>query len=375
MKAPAMMLYVGDWLRNLKLRRCSPAARGVWIDIMCLLHDSEEYGVVRWPLADLVNATGAPLEVLQELVDKKVLKGSDGAHPGYVIRPKHAGALGDPVVLIEAGPGPCWYCSRQVRDAWARSRRGGETRFPAGESTRKPAKKPARKPAPPAPAPSPSRSPTARVGEGSGDGSGVQSGDGPSVASSIAYSVPKGTVAEATSSPPPAPVDPPAPPAPTKAPRPTKSPPPIPPTNAAWEAYTVGFVARYGHEPPPRNALINGQLSNLVARVGGEAAAKLAAFYLTHPNTFYVRSHHPVDVLLKDCHSLYAQMTSGKILENRLPAPAGETAYQRAMRERMAEATGGLASSQNPAAPPPPQKETFDAAIKLTGNADGTGVD
>lgn len=128
-KRPAFQFYVGDWLRNAKLRRCSAAARGAWIDVLCLLHDSDEYGVLRWPQADIAQAAGVPVKLLRELSEKGVLKGSDGKIEAYVYTPRHAGQDGESVTLIAAGDGPCWYCSRFVRDEHVRQRRGAGTRF------------------------------------------------------------------------------------------------------------------------------------------------------------------------------------------------------------------------------------------------------
>lgn len=43
-KRPAFQFYPSDWLNDLGLRQCSPMARGVWADLMCLMHDGEPYG-------------------------------------------------------------------------------------------------------------------------------------------------------------------------------------------------------------------------------------------------------------------------------------------------------------------------------------------
>lgn len=130
MSRPSFQFYPGDWTKNANLRRCSPAARGVWIDILCLLHDSDsEYGVLRWPLKDIANAASAPLPLVRELVAKVVLKGADKDAEPYVYRPKHAGKVGEPVILVAALGGPVWYSSRFVRDEYVRQRRGESTRF------------------------------------------------------------------------------------------------------------------------------------------------------------------------------------------------------------------------------------------------------
>lgn len=131
MKRPSFQFYPADWRNNAKLRRCSPAARGVWMDVLCLLHDADEYGLLRWPLKDIANAAGASMTLVRELVAKDVLKGADKDAEPYVYRAKHAGKLGAPIVLALADGGPAWYCSRLVRDEWVRMRRGEASRFDA----------------------------------------------------------------------------------------------------------------------------------------------------------------------------------------------------------------------------------------------------
>lgn len=129
MKRPSFQFYPADWRNNAKLRRCSEAARGAWVDILCVLHDSDEYGVCRWPLVDLARSAGVPLKYAKELVEKGVLKGADKSAEPYIYTPRHAGRNGEPVMLVTPGDGPCWYCSRFVRDEWVRERRGNSTRF------------------------------------------------------------------------------------------------------------------------------------------------------------------------------------------------------------------------------------------------------
>lgn len=131
MKRPSFQFYPADWKNNSKLRRCSEAARGAWIDVLCVLHDFDEYGVCRWPLVELARAAGVPIKLMKELVSKDVLKGADKDAAPYIHIPMHAGKKGAPVVLVEAQDGPLWYCSRFVRDEWLRQRRGAGTRFGA----------------------------------------------------------------------------------------------------------------------------------------------------------------------------------------------------------------------------------------------------
>ena len=114
------------------------------MDILCVLHDSDEYGVCRWPLADLARAAGAQLRLVKELADKDVLKGGDKEPEPFVHTPRHAGKSGEPVTLVATDGGPCWYSSRLVRDEWVRLRRGAGTRF--GDDNPPPNKSPNKTP-------------------------------------------------------------------------------------------------------------------------------------------------------------------------------------------------------------------------------------
>jgi hypothetical protein len=162
MKRPAFQFYAKDWRGNLKLRRCSDAAKGAWIEIMCVLHDSEEYGVARFPLKELVAAAGVQAKSARELVEKGVLKGGDRDVEPYLYTPRHAGKKLPSVTLLDASKGPMWYCSRFVRDEYIRGRRGSDTRFDADNQPPKPG-----------PKSPPKESPKPPFGERQGDGSAV----------------------------------------------------------------------------------------------------------------------------------------------------------------------------------------------------------
>jgi hypothetical protein len=46
-KRPAFQFYPGDWLRSTDLRTCSIGARGLWIDMICLMHEGYPYGYLK----------------------------------------------------------------------------------------------------------------------------------------------------------------------------------------------------------------------------------------------------------------------------------------------------------------------------------------
>ncbi len=80
---------------------------------------------------------------------------------------------------------------------------------------------------------------------------------------------------------------------------------------ATWKAYSDAFFNRYGTEPI-RNAKVNGQIAQLVTRLGATEAPQVAAFYLTHPDAFYSKKAHCVDLLVKDAESLRMQWATGR---------------------------------------------------------------
>jgi hypothetical protein len=61
-KRPAFQFYPGDWRRDTALQTCSLAARGLWIEMICLMHEGEPYGHLR------VGAKTISLEVLARMV-------------------------------------------------------------------------------------------------------------------------------------------------------------------------------------------------------------------------------------------------------------------------------------------------------------------
>ncbi|CAN7594159.1 hypothetical protein LJR039_004341 [Pseudorhodoferax sp. LjRoot39] len=135
MKRPSFQFYPADWTTDLALRRCSPAARGVWMDVLCALHNSDDqYGLLRWPLKEIASTIGAPMAAMRELVEKGVLKGSDKRiDEALVYVPRHGRKDGEPVILIDTQAGPLWYSKRLVKDEYIRTIRGESSRFVAAD--------------------------------------------------------------------------------------------------------------------------------------------------------------------------------------------------------------------------------------------------
>ena len=91
-----------------------------------------------------------------------------------------------------------------------------------------------------------------------------------------------------------------------------RTPKPEPPTNAVWQSYADTYAMRYG-TTPVRNAKVNGQLAQLVQRLGGEEAPAVAASYVQHNKSLYISANHCVDLLLRDCEGLRTQWANGRI--------------------------------------------------------------
>jgi hypothetical protein len=112
-------------MTDARLRLCSHEERGVWFDLMCLMHLSREYGVLRQPIEDIARAVGAPKDVLEDLVRKGVLRGrSADSLPTdelfhlsglpLVYAPSHAGRKGQEVVLLEEQEGHIWFSDKML---------------------------------------------------------------------------------------------------------------------------------------------------------------------------------------------------------------------------------------------------------------------
>lgn len=145
MKRPSFQFYPGDWTGNSNLRRCTHAEKGVWVEVLCLMHDQAEYGVLRWPLKEIVEAVKCKPADLRALVSKGVLKGSDDAlAEPYIYTPRSGRKDGEPVILLDTQPGPIWYSSRMVKDEHVRTIRGESTRFgeESGEASKRSPKPP-----------------------------------------------------------------------------------------------------------------------------------------------------------------------------------------------------------------------------------------
>ena len=105
MKRPSFQFYPADWLRDTALRSCSTGARGLWIDMICFMHEGNPYGhlkvgnkvILSTNLASMVGAT------LKDVID-------------WLEELHQAG-------VYELGEGGQIYSKRMVRDEILRNKR------------------------------------------------------------------------------------------------------------------------------------------------------------------------------------------------------------------------------------------------------------
>lgn len=73
MKRPAFQFYPADWRKDPALSTCSLAARGLWIELVCIAHESDEYGVLSiagkaMTVQQIARAVGESPAVVQKLL-------------------------------------------------------------------------------------------------------------------------------------------------------------------------------------------------------------------------------------------------------------------------------------------------------------------
>lgn len=80
-----------------------------------------------------------------------------------------------------------------------------------------------------------------------------------------------------------------------------------------WEAYREAYFARYQVEPI-RNAKVNSNIAQFTARVGADEAPEIAAFFVRHNDSFYVKSMHAFGLCLRDAEALRTQWLKGRAI-------------------------------------------------------------
>lgn len=111
MKRPAFQFYPADWRKDPALSACSLAARGLWIELMCIAHEGGTYGVL--------SINGKPMAPAQ--IARMV-----GESPAAVV--KLLAELEDAGVFSRDEQG-CIYSRRMVKDEHVRNVRADAGRL------------------------------------------------------------------------------------------------------------------------------------------------------------------------------------------------------------------------------------------------------
>lgn len=79
-KLPSFQFYPGDWQKDPNLRRCTHSAKGIWIDILCLMFECDERGVLAtagrpWTREEIAQAVGGDYNQTLSGIEELSVKG------------------------------------------------------------------------------------------------------------------------------------------------------------------------------------------------------------------------------------------------------------------------------------------------------------
>jgi len=117
-KFPYFPFYPGDWMKHPGLRRCSKAAKGTWVDMLCLMFECEDRGVLAsggepWSDEDIAAAIGGDISEGLACISELLRKG--------VAHRNQAGAIFSPDMVRD----------EQIRRERAKSGRAGGSKTQA----------------------------------------------------------------------------------------------------------------------------------------------------------------------------------------------------------------------------------------------------
>lgn len=80
-KLPSFQFYPGDWMKDPALRRCSHAAKGIWMDLLCLMFECDERGVLAsngqaWTDAEIARAVGGDFTEVSNAIQELLRTGA-----------------------------------------------------------------------------------------------------------------------------------------------------------------------------------------------------------------------------------------------------------------------------------------------------------
>lgn len=69
-KLPFIQLFTGDWLKDPCVRMLSTSARGIWWDLICIMHESGRSGVIAGTADMLSRAVGCPTSEMNGAINE-----------------------------------------------------------------------------------------------------------------------------------------------------------------------------------------------------------------------------------------------------------------------------------------------------------------
>lgn len=277
-KRPAFQFYPGDWMRSTDLRSCSVGARGLWIDMICLMHEGTPYGhlkvnqkVIHAP--NLARIVGATIDEVE----------------GWLEELEAAG-------VCSRDEDGCYLSRRMIRDESIRQVRAAAGKLGGNPNLKKP------------------KEVAGKVGERLTNE--VKQNPTPSsavaLASASASAVAVAPTEKSKEQKPSLELALDRPDAGGKPPKTDKADTALQAAcRSTWSAYCGAYSMRYGAEPV-RNAKVNSQIKQLVQALGHEEAPQVAAYFLTINDQFFVKRCHPLDILLTQCGAIRTQWVTGR---------------------------------------------------------------
>jgi hypothetical protein len=90
MKRPWLKFYPADWRSEPRLRMCSLAARGLWIDLISYMHEGEPYGYLtvngtRPTMEQIASLLGRPTKEVKGAFDELISLGVCSSENGTIV--------------------------------------------------------------------------------------------------------------------------------------------------------------------------------------------------------------------------------------------------------------------------------------------------
>jgi len=81
-KQPGFYLYTGDWKKDPAVTACSPATRGIWLDLLCAMHDGDSGGTLSGTMEQLARiGRCSPAELAAALDELSTTGAAEVAYP------------------------------------------------------------------------------------------------------------------------------------------------------------------------------------------------------------------------------------------------------------------------------------------------------